>query len=237
MPGSLRSQDDPPGRLPDPAAPGCAAITMVTETAPDQRQQQRRPPCGSCNAQSGGRTVRAANHQPAQNGGSTRPALAEFCHGWFTSARTRTCSCTRSGGSPKWLIARQRELYAAGLPFAEKWRTAMRYLVGEDVSYEKIWLELQALAWNNADMRTRLARVNAERRAVLTKAFKEPRRELGIELPLEALVSLVMTFNLASSSSAWAASRPGTASSSALSTGGCRDDRTFPRADPSPLPR
>ena len=94
------------------------------------------------------------------------------------------------------LIARQRELYAADLPLADKWRTAMRYLVSEDVSYQKIWLELQALAWNNPDIRARLARVNAEWRAVLTEAFDQPRRELGIELPLEALVSLVMTFNL-----------------------------------------
>jgi AcrR family transcriptional regulator len=94
------------------------------------------------------------------------------------------------------LITRQRELYAAGVPFADKWRTAMRYLVSEDVSYQKIWLELQALAWNNPDLRTRLARVNAEWRAVLTEAFDQPRRELGIGLPLEALVSLVMTFNL-----------------------------------------
>ena len=94
------------------------------------------------------------------------------------------------------LIARQRDLYAADLPFAEKWRTAMRYLMSQDVSYQKIWLELQALAWNNADIAERLARVNAEWRAVLTQAFDEPRRQLGIELPLEALVSLVMTFNL-----------------------------------------
>jgi AcrR family transcriptional regulator len=94
------------------------------------------------------------------------------------------------------LVARQRELYAADLPFAEKWRTAMRYLVGEDVGYQKIWLELQALAWNNPDIKARLARVNAEWRAVLTDAFDQPRRELGIVMPLEALVSLVMTFNL-----------------------------------------
>jgi AcrR family transcriptional regulator len=94
------------------------------------------------------------------------------------------------------LIARQRELYAADLPFVEKWRTAMRYLVSEDATYEKVWLELQALAWNNADLSARLARVNAEWRGVLTEAFREPHRELGIELPLEALVSLVMTFNL-----------------------------------------
>jgi AcrR family transcriptional regulator len=94
------------------------------------------------------------------------------------------------------LIARQRDMYAADLPFAEKWRTAMRYLMSEDVSYQKIWLELQALAWNNPDISARLAQVNAQWRAVLTEAFAEPRRELGIELPLPALVSLVMTFNL-----------------------------------------
>jgi AcrR family transcriptional regulator len=95
------------------------------------------------------------------------------------------------------LIARQRELYEDdSVPFADKWRTAMRYLVSEDVRYEKIWLELQALAWNNPDIRARLARVNAEWRAVLTEAFDEPRRELSIPMPLEALVSLVMTFNL-----------------------------------------
>ena len=94
------------------------------------------------------------------------------------------------------MIARQRELYASDLPFVEKWRTAMRYLLSEDVAYEKVWLELQALAWNNADLRARLARVNAEWRAVLTEAFEEPHRELGIPMPLDALVSLVATFNL-----------------------------------------
>jgi AcrR family transcriptional regulator len=94
------------------------------------------------------------------------------------------------------LIERQRELYAADQPFIEKWRTAMRYLVSEDRTYEKIWLELQALAWNDPELRTRLARVNAEWRAVLTEALAEPHRELGIEMPLEALVSLVLTFNL-----------------------------------------
>ena len=94
------------------------------------------------------------------------------------------------------LIARQRELYATDEPFVEKWRTAMRYLVSEDATYEKVWLELQALAWNDPGLRQRLARVNAEWRAVLTEAFAEPHRELGIGMPLEALVSLVMTFNL-----------------------------------------
>jgi AcrR family transcriptional regulator len=94
------------------------------------------------------------------------------------------------------LITRQRELYAADMPFIEKWRTAMRYLVSEDVSYEKVWLELQALAWNHPELRERLANVNAEWRAVLTEAFEEPHRELGMDFPLDALVSLVMTFNI-----------------------------------------
>jgi AcrR family transcriptional regulator len=94
------------------------------------------------------------------------------------------------------LIERQRELYASDEPFVDKWRTAMRYLVGEDQTYEKVWLELQALAWNDAELQARFARVNEEWRAVLTDAFEEPHRELGIELPLDALVSLVMTFNI-----------------------------------------
>jgi AcrR family transcriptional regulator len=93
------------------------------------------------------------------------------------------------------LTARQRALYAADMPFIEKWRRAMRYLVGEDVEYEKIWLELQALAWNNPDLAERVTSVNDEWRAVLTEAFEEPRRAYRIEMPLDALVSLVMTFN------------------------------------------
>lgn len=94
------------------------------------------------------------------------------------------------------LIARQRELYSADMPFVEKWRTAMSYLVGEDLAYQKIWLELQAIGWNNPDLRQHLAAVNAEWREVLTEAFAEPHRRLEIELSLEAIVALVMTFNL-----------------------------------------
>jgi AcrR family transcriptional regulator len=94
------------------------------------------------------------------------------------------------------LVERQRELYASDEPFIEKWRTAMRFLVSEDFTYEKIWLELQALGWNHRELRERLARVNDEWRAVVTEAFEEPHRELGIDMPLDALVSLVMTFNL-----------------------------------------
>jgi AcrR family transcriptional regulator len=94
------------------------------------------------------------------------------------------------------LVDRQRELYAADVPFVEKWRTAMEYLVADDLRYQKIWLELQALGWNNAELRAHLARVNQQWRAVLTEAFAEPHRELGLDIPLDALVSLVYTFNI-----------------------------------------
>jgi AcrR family transcriptional regulator len=98
------------------------------------------------------------------------------------------------------LTERQRALYAADVPFIDKWRTAMSYLLEDDLSsgYEKIWLELQAMAWNNPDLRKRLARVNARWRAVLTKAFTEVIREYGLDprvVPVDAVVSLVMTFN------------------------------------------
>jgi AcrR family transcriptional regulator len=93
------------------------------------------------------------------------------------------------------LIERQRALYAADAPFLEKWRTAMRYLVAEDIEYQKVWWELQALAWNRPELRARVAHVNDEWRAVLTDAFAEPRERYGIEMPLDALVSLVITFN------------------------------------------
>ena len=94
------------------------------------------------------------------------------------------------------LIARQRALYAdPGIPFIEKWRTAMRFLVSEDVEYEKVWYELQALAWNRPELRERVDHVNAEWRSVLIEALAEPRKRYGIDMPLDALVSLVVTFN------------------------------------------
>jgi AcrR family transcriptional regulator len=93
------------------------------------------------------------------------------------------------------LITRQRAMYAApDVPFIDKWRTAIRYL-DADRDYQKVWYELQALAWNRPELRERVAHVNAEWRAVLTEAFAEPRERYGIAMPLDALVSLVMTFN------------------------------------------
>ena len=93
------------------------------------------------------------------------------------------------------MIARQRAMYsAADVSFVEKWRTAMRYL-DADREYQKVWYELQALAWNRPELRERVAHVDAEWRAVLTEALSEPRKRFGIDMPLAALVSLVITFN------------------------------------------
>ena len=93
------------------------------------------------------------------------------------------------------LVARQREMYAADAPFIEKWRAAWRFQE-DDLSsgYSRIWLELQALSWSHPDLRARVARVNAEWRAVLTEAFERAAEEYALELPVEALVALMMTF-------------------------------------------
>jgi len=92
------------------------------------------------------------------------------------------------------MIERQRAMYAAEIPFIERWRTAMRYLVA-DSDYQKVWWELQALAWNRPELREHVAHVDDEWRTVLTEAFAEPHERYGLELPLDALVSLVITFN------------------------------------------
>jgi AcrR family transcriptional regulator len=92
------------------------------------------------------------------------------------------------------LIERQRRMYAADVPFIEKWRTAMAYL-DEDRPYQKLWFELQALAWNRPELQERLARVHTEWQAVLTEAFAPVRERLEVDIPLEALVTLVYTFN------------------------------------------
>jgi AcrR family transcriptional regulator len=93
------------------------------------------------------------------------------------------------------LIERQREMYAQDIPFVEKWRQAMRYLE-EDRPYQKIWLELTALSWSRPDLRERIVRVDEQWRAVLLEAFEQAQREHSLDIPADALVSLVLTFNI-----------------------------------------
>jgi AcrR family transcriptional regulator len=97
------------------------------------------------------------------------------------------------------LIERQRAMYETDVPFIDKWRRAMEYLEDDlAAGYPKILLELQALGWNRPDIREGIARVNAQWREVLTEAFEKAADEYGLApaaFPLDALVSLVMTFN------------------------------------------
>lgn len=93
------------------------------------------------------------------------------------------------------LIERQRAMYASDRPFREKWRTAWSFQEEDLASgYSKIWLELQAMAWNRPEMRARVQQVNEEWRRVLTEALAPALREYDFNaLSLEAAVSLVMT--------------------------------------------
>ena len=94
------------------------------------------------------------------------------------------------------LIVRQRAMYAADEPFLQKWRQAMRYLDEDFASgYQKVWYELQAMAWNKPELRERIAHVTVEWREVLEEAFEQARREHGIEMPVGALAVLVAAFN------------------------------------------
>jgi AcrR family transcriptional regulator len=98
------------------------------------------------------------------------------------------------------LIARQRGMYArTDISGAQKWKTAMSYLESDlEAGYPKIWLELQALGWNRPDIAERVAGVNREWREVLTEAFDGMLDEYEVDrdkFPLDAMVSLAMTFN------------------------------------------
>jgi AcrR family transcriptional regulator len=97
------------------------------------------------------------------------------------------------------ILERQRALYGAEGPFAEKWRTAIGY-IDEDLvaGYPKIWAELEALAWNRPEMRERLRAVDESWRSVLRDALSEAIEEYGLAdsgFSAEALAALVMQFN------------------------------------------
>src|SRR5918995_7219133 len=79
------------------------------------------------------------------------------------------------------LVERQREMYGTDAPFIEKWRTAWRYQQEDlEAGYSKIWMELQALAWNRPELRARVEHVNAEWRGVLREAFERAAAEYGL---------------------------------------------------------
>lgn len=98
------------------------------------------------------------------------------------------------------LIVRQRAMYAAPTTFRAKWRKAMGFIEDDlAAGYPKILMELQAMGWNRPSMRKRIAAVLDEWRTVLTDAFSSAMKGYGIAdgpVPVEAMVALVMTFNM-----------------------------------------
>ena len=98
------------------------------------------------------------------------------------------------------LILRQREMYAADVPFIQKWRSAMRFLDEDAASgYAKVWYELQALGWNDPAISERVAKVDRAWFEVVTEAIDRAMDEYGLdrkEFPLKAMVTLVGTFNV-----------------------------------------
>lgn len=95
------------------------------------------------------------------------------------------------------LIERQNVLYASDIPYAEKWRRAMQYL-DEDRPYQKIWFELQAMAWNRPRMRARVAPVLEQWKSAMRDAVRIAVDEYGLaDGPLSAdeWVTLIVAFN------------------------------------------
>jgi TetR/AcrR family transcriptional regulator len=95
------------------------------------------------------------------------------------------------------LVARQREMYASDLPYLEKWRTAMRYL-DDDRPYQKIWWELQAMAWNRPEYRARVQQVHAAWCDAMRDAVREALGRYRLDagpLDADAWVTLIVTLN------------------------------------------
>ncbi|MGE5289809.1 MAG: TetR/AcrR family transcriptional regulator [Micromonosporaceae bacterium] len=97
------------------------------------------------------------------------------------------------------LTERQAAMYAGDAPFAEKWRTAMRYLFEDRASgYQKIVYELFAMSWNKPEMRARVARFDERWTEIVADAVAGGMRELGIDtrrFPVKAVTCLVISFN------------------------------------------
>lgn len=95
------------------------------------------------------------------------------------------------------LIGRQRLLYSSPGPYLEKWRQAMRYLEA-DRPYQKIWWELQAMAWNRPEFRPRVAQVLGAWCDAMRGAVAGALRRYGMdqgELSADHWVTLIAVLN------------------------------------------
>ena len=95
------------------------------------------------------------------------------------------------------LTQRQRAMYATPTPFIEKWREAMRYL-DEDRPYQKVWWELQAMAWNHPEYQERVLGVHGAWRAAMRDAVSEAAKRYRLDTgPFTAddWITLIVTMN------------------------------------------
>ncbi len=95
------------------------------------------------------------------------------------------------------LIERQREMYASPQPYIEKWREAMRYL-DEDRPYQKIWWELQAMAWNRPEYQPRVAAVLDAWREAMREAVAEAIARYRLDeagFSTDDWITLIVAFN------------------------------------------
>jgi AcrR family transcriptional regulator len=96
------------------------------------------------------------------------------------------------------ILDRQRAMYEADAPFAEKWRTAMSFIDGDlEAGYPKVWAELEVLALNRPELLERLRAVNDQWRTLLRDALAQAIEEYGLDesrFSAEALAALVMQF-------------------------------------------
>jgi hypothetical protein len=119
-------------------------------------------------------------------------------------------------------------MYASPLPYIEKWRAAMRYL-DEDRPYQKIWWELQAMAWNRPEYRPRIAAVLAAWREAMRGSVAEAPRALpagGGGLHADDWITLIVAANEGIILERLSGIDQGHGSCWRRSTAGCRRSRT-----------
>lgn len=95
------------------------------------------------------------------------------------------------------LITRQRDMYAAAGSYPDKWRQAIQNLEA-DRPYQKIWWELQAMAWNRPEYKQRVAAVHAAWCDAMRDAVAAalPRYSLDrLGLSADAWVTLIVALN------------------------------------------
>jgi AcrR family transcriptional regulator len=95
------------------------------------------------------------------------------------------------------LMERQRPMYEGPNTYLDKWRAAMSFLE-PDRPYQKIWWELQAMAWNRPEFRPRVARVLEDWSDAMRGAVEDALERYDMTNgPLSAndWVTLIVAFN------------------------------------------